>query len=54
MSGWFWFAFAGGDLYLVLATARKGLEGQVEAVLASVEVGGRKMPGGGAGALSKP
>ena len=54
VSGSFWFAFAGGDLYLVLATARKGLEGQVEAVLASVEVGGRKMPGGGKGALSKP
>lgn len=46
VSGSFWFAFVDGDLYLVLASARKGLEGQVEAVLASVEVGGRKMPGG--------
>ena len=48
VSGSFLFAFADGDLYLVLASARKGLEGQVEAVLASVEVGGREMPGGGA------
>ena len=54
VSGAFWFAFADGDLYLVLATARKGLEGQVEAVLASVEVGGRKMPGGDAATPTKP
>lgn len=54
VSGAFWFAFADGDLYLVLATARKGLEGQVEDVLASVEVGGRKMPGGDAATPTKP
>lgn len=52
--GSFLFAFTGGDLYLVLASARKGLEWQVDAVLSSVEVGGRKMPGGGAATPTKP
>ncbi len=49
VSGTFLFAFAGADLYLVLATAGEVMAGQVGDVLASVAVDGRRMPGGDAG-----